>query len=73
MGSLPHPATAFDTGCSRTEERSAFTVMGADGMRRPVQGAGASDDHAPQTISRPFVRLNVDAVQNAAALRYQTW
>ena len=26
-----------------------------------------------QVVSNPFVRLKVDAVQNAAALRYQHW
>ncbi len=30
-------------------------------------------DHSVQVTSRPFVRLNVLTVQNAAALRYQTW
>ncbi len=30
-------------------------------------------DQGCQLISKPFVRLNVEAVQNAAALRYQTW
>jgi hypothetical protein len=30
-------------------------------------------DHWIHCTSRPFVRLNVELVQNAAALRYHTW
>jgi len=36
--------------------------------------AGVScSHHAPQVTLRAFVKLNVDAVQNAAALRYHAW
>ena len=33
----------------------------------------ASIPYGIQVTSTPFVRLNVEGVQNAAALRYHTW
>ena len=35
--------------------------------------ADIAPHHGVQVSSHPFVRLNVEAVQNAAALRYHTW
>lgn|GEM_PF-2262711 len=39
----------------------------------PPAPATCQGRQALQEIDHPFVRLNVAAVQNAAAFRYQTW
>ena len=53
--------------------RNAESVkQGARVSRRSRLRAARARDHGVQVISSPLVRLNVDGVQNAAALRYHT-
>src|SRR6185503_11742263 len=52
---------------------SARVTCDARRIGRKVLWHQFSARQGPQVAANPFVRLNVDAVQNAAALRYQTW
>jgi hypothetical protein len=59
---------------AKAREQVAPHDLLAPRSTRPVAGsARARGRQTSQTIVTPFVRLNVDDVQNAAALRYQTW
>ena len=68
-------------------ERAAPGTAGTDVRTGRVRDTAGAHEHpfragragqiapvqTPQTTPTPFVRLNVEDVQNAAALRYQTW
>ena len=62
-------------GLSFGEGARAPSPEGA--MKRPHSrgrfSAPPHSNHSAQTCWKPFDTLNVEAVQNAAALRYQTW
>jgi hypothetical protein len=70
----PRPAPKPDPTCGAPCVHAAVGVT-PPGIPRPraARGSGATDPrYGTHTTASPFERLNVLAVQNAAALRYQT-
>ena len=64
------------TTSKRDRPRSACSAAGRfeRGPSRPrALSAPWSRPHGVQVTQMPFVRLNVEIVQNDAALRYQHW
>ena len=61
---------ASQARCSGLSSQGDSPPDAASLLRAPFVG---HPSQGTQTASRPFVRLNVLGVQNAAALRYHTW
>jgi hypothetical protein len=73
-GAVPG-ASGTELGCpaQRAEPAGASAALAIVLAARADGPARTGIDQGTQMADRPFVRLNVLAVQNAAALRYQTW